>query len=324
MTRVFITIDTEYEPGFTARHGAETRAENFARSIACTTPSGDVGVAWQAQRFAAHGLKAVFFVDPMPALLWGADAITDVVGPILEHGHDVQLHVHTEWLALAGDANPLGSRSGVNVKDFTLDEQVTLLEYAVETLVAAGAPRPAAFRAGNYGASDETLRALAKVGLTHDTSHCPALPNAACEITLGEQDRLPVTHCGVTEVPVGCIGDVGGSLRHAQLTALSLREMKAAIRHARDAGTAGFTLVSHSFELLSRDRTTINSVVRTRFEGLCEFLADEPGVSTGTYAEHAPAPAVVESPAPVLPASALRTGLRHAEQAVSNMLYGGA
>jgi hypothetical protein len=31
----------------------------------------------------------------------------------------VQLHCHTEWLALSGNANPLGSkRTGTNIADF--------------------------------------------------------------------------------------------------------------------------------------------------------------------------------------------------------------
>ncbi len=322
MTRVFITIDTEYEPGFTARMGADTRAVNFARSIRCDTPEGDVGVEWQAREFARHGLKAVFFVDPMPALLWGKEAITDVIAPILDHGHDVQLHIHTEWLALAGNANPIGQRTGDNIKDFTFDEQCALLDYAAATLMAAGAPRPIAFRAGNYGANDDTLRALAQTGLTHDTSHSPALPGWACAISLNASHRQPLHHCGITEVPVGCIGDVGAKLRHAQITALSFGELKAAIRHARDTGADQFSIVSHSFELLSRDRTRINTLVRRRFDQLCQFIANEPGVSTGTYAQSAPVALCDGKTAPVLPANALRTGLRHVQQAISNLRFG--
>lgn len=127
MTALYFTIDTEYSPGLTARGGRDTRQENFARSIACTTSNGAVGVGYQLDVFDRCGLKAVFFVDPMPALLWGVEAIADVIGPIIERGHDVQLHVHTEWLVLAGVDNPLGSRTGTNLKDFTFEEQCLLL-----------------------------------------------------------------------------------------------------------------------------------------------------------------------------------------------------
>jgi hypothetical protein len=322
MTRIYITIDTEYSAGLARKHAGGGRADNFARSIACETPAGAVGVGYQMDVFARHGLKAVFFVDPMPALLWGVEAIADVVGPIVTRGHDVQLHLHTEWLAMAGAANPLGTRGGDNIKDFCLDEQVRLLDWARGILVAAGAPEPCAFRAGNYGANDDTLRALATLGMHYETSHCPGIAGSLCAIGLGREDRAPVARLGVIEVPIGCIAARGGGLRHAQLTALSAQEILAAIAHCRSTGTESFTLVSHSFELLSRDRSRINQVVRRRFEKLCAVLGDQPDAVTATYADDPPQPLVPGARVPVLPHSALRTGWRLAEQAVANALYG--
>ncbi|MDE1918862.1 MAG: polysaccharide deacetylase family protein [Sphingomonadales bacterium] len=319
MTTILITIDTEYDFGFTRRHGVASRRENFARSIACTTPSGSVGVDYQMDVFDRHGLKAVFFVDPMPALVWGTAAIEDVVGPIVARGHDVQLHIHTEWLELAGGANPLGARTGTNIKDFTWEEQCLLLDHARATLVAAGAPSPVAFRAGNYGANDDTLRALAHLGLAFDTSHCPGIVASLCDISLSAEDRAPMHHCGVTEVPIGCIAAPGGGLRHAQLTALSAGEILAALAHAQRQGVADFTLVSHSFELLSRDRTRINQIVKRRFERLCVALGAR-GVASGIYRSDPPVAA--QRAVPVLPHNPLRMGWRLAEQALSNALYG--
>lgn len=319
MTRILITIDTEYDFGFTRRNGVASRQQNFARSIACDTPSGSVGVGYQMDMFDRHGLRAVFFVDPMPALVWGTAAIEDVVGPIVARGHDVQLHIHTEWLELAGSANPLGTRTGTNIKDFSFEEQCLLLDHARAALVAAGAPAPVAFRAGNYGANDDTLRALAHVGLTFDTSHCPGIMGSLCDISLSAQDRAPMRHCGVVEVPIGCIAAPGGGLRHAQLTALSAGEILAALSHAQGQDIADFTLVSHSFELLSRDRARINQVVRRRFEHLCAALGAR-GVASGIY--HVAPPVAAPRPVPALPHNPLRMGWRLAEQALSNALYG--
>lgn len=320
MTQVYITIDTEYSAGMARREGAGCRAENFARSIACETPGGAVGVSYQMDLFDRHGIRGVFFVDPMPALVWGVEAIADVVGPIVARGHDVQLHLHTEWLELAGAANPLGARTGLNCADFSFDDQCRLIELARDLLVSAGAPRPVAFRAGNYGANDDTLRALAELGLTHDTSHPPGISGSHCRIALGPEDRAPVDHCGVVEVPIGAIAARGGGLRHAQLTAISAAEMIAAIGHAQASGQAAFTLVSHSFELLSRDRRRINRVVERRLKALCRAIEKLPGVESGTYAANPPVPA--PGPSPVLPHSPLRTLWRLGEQALSNALYG--
>ena len=321
MTQLYFTIDTEYESAFTAANGPDSRRENFERSILGRTANGDVGVIYQLDTFDRHGLKAVFFVDPMPALLWGVEAIADVVGPIVSRGHDVQLHLHTEWLALAGPANPLGSRTGQHLKDFTFEEQCQLIDRARDILVAAGAPRPVAFRAGNYGANDDTLRALAELGFTHESSHCPGIADSACAISLGPDDRRPMPHCGVIEVPIGCVEDISTELRHAQLTALSLAELTAALEHARDHDIDDFTLVSHSFELLCRGRTRINRIVRRRFDLLCEAVAAMEGVATATYSDAPPVPRRRPYPRPALPKNPVRAGARMVEQAVANTLY---
>ncbi|WP_285711345.1 polysaccharide deacetylase family protein [Erythrobacter oryzae] len=323
MTRVFITIDTEYSSGLYNGPGADDRAENFARSIACVTPEGPAGITHKLELLAEHGQKAVFFVDPMPALVWGVAAIEDIVGPIVAAGQDVQLHCHTEWLGLAGPASPLASKAtGKNLADFAFEDQCAILDYARTTLIAAGASAPVAFRAGNYGANDDTLRALAATGLDYDTSHCPALVGSgACRISLGAEDRDPVGHMGVIEVPVGAIGTMGGGLRHAQLTALTLGELVSAIRHAKDSGRDSFTVVSHSFELINRRRQAVNPIVRRRFTGLLKALARMRGVETGTYAGTPPLLSLTGSTT-ALPACPFRTSRRIAEQFVSNALYG--
>jgi hypothetical protein len=60
-----------------------------------------------------YGHKAVFFIDPMPALVYGEQIIADMVGPVVERGHEVQLHMHTEWLEWAKDS-PVEDRWGRN------------------------------------------------------------------------------------------------------------------------------------------------------------------------------------------------------------------
>jgi hypothetical protein len=322
MTCVYITIDTEYSSGLMTAPCPIDRAENFARSIACITPDGPAGITHKLEVLERHGQKAVFFVDPMAALVWGVAAIEDVVTPILEAGQDVQLHCHTEWLAMAGDTKLVGGRTGHNLADFTFEDQCAILAFARDTLKAAGAPAPVAFRAGNYGADDNTLRALADLGLLYDTSFCPGIADGYCRISLGPEDLVPVRHCGVIEVPVGSIGAIGGGMRHAQITALSLREMTAAVRHARGLGRPEFTFVSHSFELINRRKLSVNRIVRRRFEGLCRELAAMRGVTTANYRDDPPCIAPADLEAEPLPADPLRTGLRVAEQIVSNTLYG--
>lgn len=323
MTNVLITIDTEYSAGMVARKGTSCREENFARSIACETPGGAVGIEYQMDQFDRHGLKAVFFVDPMPGLVWGVEAIADVVRPIVSRGHEVELHLHPEWLEFAGANNPLGNKTGRNIKDFSFEDQCTLLSRAREILIAAGGPNPTAFRAGNYGANDDTLRALHEVGIAIDTSHCPGIANSECDISLSSDVHTPITHHGTLEMPIHCIEAAKGRKRHCQLTALSAREIISASRHANKAGLANLILVSHSFELLSRDRKTINSVVKHRFESVCKQLAGLQGVATCGFAdigeEHFDR---ADGGDALLPHNPIRTLQRLIEQSISNLRYG--
>ena len=318
MTRIYITIDTEYSAGLVAAG----RHENYDRSIACRTTDGDVGIHYQMDILDRYGLKGVFFVDPLPAILWGTTAIADVIQPIVARGHDVQLHCHSEWLGLAGSASPFPNVTAANIGDLAFEEQCDIIAFARDTLVEAGAPPPVAFRAGNYGANDDTLRALAASGLRYDTSHAPGIANGPGRISLGNTDRAPVGHCGIVAVPIGCVTTFKGRRRHAQITALSSWELLAALRHARDSGTASFTVVSHSFEIMSRDRRRINRIVRNRFEQFCSGIHRMRGVRSATYADDPPIAQTRIRPVATMPANPFRSGYRVAEQAVSNILYG--
>ena len=323
MTSVYLTIDTEYSAALPHRPCRVDRAENFARSIACITPDGPAGITHKLELLEQYGQRAVFFVDPMPALVWGVAAIEDVVAPILAAGQDVQLHCHTEWLRLAPPGSPFAGMEGRNIKDFAFEDQCRILEWARDTLIAAGAPDPVAFRAGNYGANRDTLRALRQIGLQFDSSHTPGIVGGDSALDLRATDVQPLLHEGIIEVPVSCIGDLGGRLRHAQITAISLAEMRAALLHARDGRMTCFTLVSHSFELINRRSLAVNKVVRKRFEGLCRMLQDMPGLWSADYTNAPPVRVFRRSDMPrPAPANTLAVGMRYAEQAVSNTLYG--
>lgn len=321
MTRVYITVDTELSASHFEAYGRAGLAENFDRAILGRTAAGDVGIIHQMRRLDEHDLKAVFFVDPLPALAVGPDIVKRIVQPILDHGHDVQLHVHSEWLAFAA-RSPVDGRTGKNIGDFSMADQFRIIGLARDLLVDAGAPLPVAFRAGNYGANDDTLRALARLGIRYDSSFCPGIARSACRISLSNDILAPVRHCGVIEVPVGAIAGLGEGRRHVQLTALSAWEMTAAIDHAVATGQASFSLVSHSFELLNRRRGTINAIVARRFDRLCATLAGRSDIATCTYADRPPLVQPSWRLVRTLPHSPVRTAFRVGEQLLSNHLFG--
>lgn len=322
--QIFLTIDTEYSPKLFRNGAGWTVRDNFARCVECATKTDAVGIHYQMDVFDRYGLKGVFFVDPMPALVWGSEAVSRLVQPILERGHDIQLHLHTEWLEFAV-RSPVGSARGRNLSDFSLADQLRLIEYGASQLIAAGVPEPVAFRAGNYGANDDTLRALAQHGFTFDTSFTPGLADSECGISLEASDLLPVRHQDMWEFPVGAIASRGNTSRHAQLTALSFWELEAAIRHAAATDWPAFVLVSHSFEMMNRDRRVANRIVKKRFERFCDWLSHEPGLKSARFSDRESMARALRQPSrppTLLPHNALRTWMRMTEQAGSDLLYG--
>ena len=93
------------------------------------------------------------------------------------------------------------------------------------------------------------------------------------------------------------------------------------IRHARDTGANSLTIVSHSFELLSRERLQVNGIVKRRFDSFCAELARIRGVKTATYAQSPPRIHDGSDDPEILPHNTIRAGLRVAEQAVANVIY---
>ena len=272
-TGLYITIDTEMSPAL--HQQGWKAADNLASSIFGHCSSGNFGINHQMDVMEKAGLTGIFFVDPMPALVYGREILPDIVGPIVSRGHEVQLHIHTEWLEFA-NSEPVGSLRGHSIKDFPLDAQIELLGLAREMLCAAGAPEPNAFRAGNYGANDDTLRALNKLGIGYDTSFNPAYLGNGCEISLSEGQIDMVRKHGVDILPVSAIQDTRNTIRHAQVCALSSWEMQAALDHAARTEQHHFVVVTHSFELLTRNRKRGNRAVKARFDALCQHASEHP------------------------------------------------
>jgi len=259
-TRVLITVDTEL---VWRRHEAGLSwQDNFARSY----EAAGVGVPYQLRVLAEHGLKACFFVDPMPALLHGLEPVRRMVEPILEAGQEVQLHLHPFW-ARTGEAFR-------ELNEYEEAEQQALIAQARDLLVAAGAADPIAFRAGSYAANADTLSALAALGLRYDSSHNGCEHPHLSRLPIDPAQLEPVEIEAVMEIPVGQIEPQPGRLRHLQLCAVSFAEMRAALDHAVRERHPLATIVTHSFELASRDGLRPNGLAVSRFHRLCRYLAD--------------------------------------------------
>lgn len=317
MTQVLITIDTELS--IQAHKAGGSLEDNVASAMLGECREGAFGVGYQARTLAQAGLVGTFFVDPMPCALFGVDWLRRVVDLIRSHGQDVQLHAHPGWLRYVPAAQDWRAVRSDDIGDYDVDTQTDLIARARAWLVAAGAPEPVAFRAGNYGADDRTLEALARLGIRWDSSFNPA--GERCRIGLPAGQVAVVERGGVFEVPISAI-DTRGGLRFAQVNALSAWETRAAMHHAQAAGHKLFTIVTHSFELLNRARTRANRTVVARWQAMLDHLRTRRAeLPTSGFAA---LDAVVGAGQGRLATSQLRAALRQGGQALAQWRYEGA
>jgi len=317
---VLITIDTEFWPENPDFSGRIRRVDlnperELRRDIYGITPRGTFGLEYQLDLFRAHRLRAVYFVEALSASVVGLEPLQRVVSTIHKAGQEVQLHVHTEWLKV--DPNSiLPGRTGQHIRQFALREQLALLSLARENLIAAGVRSVTAYRAGNFGASWETLRALASVGLTFDSSHNAGHLGRACDMTTETPLVQPALRHGVWELPVSCFEDWPGHYRHAQVSACSTGELTHALLEAWRRGWYCFVIVTHSNELLNRRKDGPSPLVGRRMRRLCQFLeAHRDKFETVTFADLNPEsiPLLGEGAAPIR-SNPLRTAWRMGEQ----------
>ncbi len=280
MTQVLLTLDTALS------WASHARGASWQQNLAAA------GLPRQLEILGGHGLKACYFVDPMPALVYGIEPIRRMIGPILAAGQEVQLHLHPVWQSVA-EGIAEGARFALTCYD--MEDQLDLIETARDLLVEAGAPSPIAFRSGGYAADVRTLAALLQAGLRFDSSHDGSRHPDPSALPLEPDLAGPADLGGLIEVPVTRLGDAP----------------EAPLRLALRARRPLVTLAADAAELASGDG---------RFERLCAFLAAEAAtLPTAHFADLDPLPAATARD--LLPTLAWRRARRSAEPAWPNALY---
>jgi hypothetical protein len=261
-----------------------------------------------------HGLHGVFFVEPLFAARFGALYLETIVKMIQDGGHEVQLHVHPEWIdEIEPAVIPNNAVKRQHLLHYDVDEQTAIIAFGRAALEAAGAAPITAFRAGSYAANRASFEALRRNDILIDSSlnACFGISGA----DLGEAGTLttPFTLGGVAAFPVTVFRDGSGRLRPAQVGACGFGEMRDALESAQRAGWGDFVIVSHNFELLKPGSADPDFIVVKRFERLCGYLAGRRSdMPVCGYAHDVPAPTAGprELPRAGLPA----TAKRHVEQ----------
>lgn len=270
--RVFLTFDVEIWCG-----GWDNLDERFPaayrRYVYGAAERDGYALPMTLRILSDHGLKAVFFVEPLFSARFGADKLKSIVDLIQDAGQEIQLHLHPEWCDEATIlSGPARMPKRPNLWQFDRNDQEALIRVGTKMLKSAGVQTIRAFRAGSFAANVDTLRALANAGYEIDSS-LNATVAASFPGEASPTGRLArsLSH-GIVSFPIGVFADGFGRMRHAQVGACSYAELAQAIERAAASGWQEFVLLSHGFELMKPGRVEPDPIVVQRFLRLCALL----------------------------------------------------
>ena len=270
-TKILITTDVEIWPESWDRIGSDDFQASFRKYIYGDTPRGSFGLPFQMQVLDDHGLSGVFMVESLFACGFGLDPLAEIIGLIQDRGHEVQMHAHAEWVDKF-DPPILPDRHGHHFYQYNRADQLYLLTLAHNNLLKAGVSELQAFRAGSYGANNETLLSLGELGILFDSSYNRPYLNTTCQVFADSPIRQPRQMDSVWEIPVTYFQDGLGRLRPFQINGGSLAELIQVLEQAYAFEAETVVLVSHGFELLTPSKRRHDPFALRRFIGLARYL----------------------------------------------------
>jgi peptidoglycan/xylan/chitin deacetylase (PgdA/CDA1 family) len=268
-----------------------------------------------------HGVSATFFVEALGATQWGITETQRICREIRDAGQEIQLHLHPSVAKLHGFVDKddvLWNQDAVT--------QERLLRVGLDVLAQCGV-KATAFRAGDFAANLDTLKAMQQMGL-HVSSNRDL--DAKTSIRSKINFDFPVINDvsrrdDVIDVPVTAfrspLPGLDGKFRHFEISALSFREMKDGLMKAYRAGYSTVGILTHPGEFF---RNTKRGVVpieknRRRLEQLLAFIKSRPEFKVCTMSECAAITPIPEKSPPEIRLALPYTLLRVMEQGVDRI-----
>jgi len=294
---VYLTVDVECSMGG-AWQNPSLAPVSPERAIWGRYGEKEYGIPLMIAYLSRHGLGGTFFVEAFLEEQGFPGEGKKICDYILKHGHDVQLHIHPchPFYPLYKQGKPYPPTD--QMADLAPEQQREILQQGSDRIFAWTGKRPAAFRAGNMGASEETLRQLAAVGIPIDSSY--SFPFAGGQCCFSDRDAYNGSrwYGDVLEMAFSGFYQQGipglGKTKVLDPMGISFEECRTGIRQIRDAG-ADAVLILHSFSLFKvknkqYEGGKLNRIVERRVARLCQWLGErETGIATRTFSELAAA-----------------------------------
>lgn len=280
---VFLTVDVECSIGG-AFADPKLKPVGGHKRIFGRFRGREYGIPLMMDIAEGYGLPLVFFVETFQHLYFGSRYTREVVETVLPRKHDIQLHLHPNYLNFTL-IRPQDRKFSDLCGDYHPDQQIEMIAWARKMLMDCGAPRPMAFRAGCFGADLNTLQALKQNDFLIDSSYCQAFIGAGCLLPDHQLNDVSEEE-GIFEFPITHLHECS-RLRAAgpkplDINGVSFQEIRQVLNQARrGSGPGTVTMLLHSFSFLKPYDVQYRKVrprwnVIRRFERLCRFLAENP------------------------------------------------
>tara|TARA_R110002073_G_scaffold75199_1_gene183505 strand:+ start:252 stop:1220 length:969 start_codon:yes stop_codon:yes gene_type:complete len=321
MLNVFITVDTEvWCDGWDNLD--QKFPEYFKKYVYGPTQNGNFALPGKLSILEEYNIPAVFFVEALFSERFGIEPLQEIVGILQEKKQEIQLHMHTEWVDEVGDRLLPGITE--KLRDLTYcsrEQQSHLIKWGLQRMSEAGVDHINAFRAGSFGANRDTLRAVADNKLMFDTSYNLSGALGVADMAPGELLSQPRFIDNVYEYPVSVIKDpIRKNYRNVQINALSYTELVNCLDNAFEMGWDSLVVVTHNFELLSRDKTRVDKYAVNRFRRFCQYLDNNRDRFNVTGFQDLPPQSILPQPS-VTSGELVPAGLRYIEQIARQFLY---
>jgi hypothetical protein len=277
---VFITFDVECSMGG-AWGNPSFKPVPPLRAVWGQYGAKKLGLPWIVEILERHGLAATFFVEAFMEDQGYPGEGEPICQYLLDHRQDVQLHIHPNHkhygLKQRGRSAPFTDQ----MADLSSADQLALVQEGSDRIERWTGRRPVAFRAGNMGASEESLPQLAAAGIQIDSSYAFPFAGGQCRFSAQEPYNGSKWYGGVLEMALSgfrqTIVSEMGRPKPLDLMGISFEECRDAIRRICGAG-ADAVMILHSFSLfkvrnVQYEGGKANRIIACRFHRLCKWLA---------------------------------------------------
>ena len=246
------------------------------------------GIRYLLKVFDYYGIQASWFLNIYEEYLCGDRILGKLCELLRIYKQDIQLHTHPVWLM------DKEHRKKVLMNQYTLAEQIYILEKGKEEVYRLGGVWPSAHRGGAYGANADTLRALERTSIKMDSSLYAGSPY--CKIKSRYNNCIHALN-GIIELPVSVyqINSKSGVYRNkSDINYSSYRELVQCCEQMMEHNMQYLNVFMHSFSLYKffyRDIATADidfspekKVIRKLIKFL-NYLSNQPEIEIVTVRE---------------------------------------